>query len=77
MRFFAQLKDYIYNSIMKMKGESSMRKQKYYVYLSEQETRVLLKSLIRLKNALTQEGRYTDFVDNLILKIVAAPIKRI
>lgn len=54
-----------------------MRKQKHYIYLNEQETRVLLKSLIRLKNALMQEGRYTDFVDNLILKTVSAPIKRI
>ena len=44
--------DYMYRSFC------SMKKQKHYVYLNEQETRVLLKSLIRLKNALMQEGRY-------------------
>lgn len=54
-----------------------MKAPKCYVYLSEQETRILLKSLIRLKNALTQEGRYTDYVDGLIMKIVAAPVKRV
>ena len=53
-----------------------MRKQKYYVYLSEQETRVLLKSLIRLKNNLIRLGRHTDLVDELILKVVSAPNKR-
>ena len=39
-----------------------MRKQKHYVYLNEQETRVLLKSLIRFKNILAQQGRYTDVI---------------
>ena len=50
-----------------------MRKQKHYVYLNEQETRVLLKSLIRFKNILVQQGRYTDIVDELIMKVVTAP----
>ena len=40
-----------------------MRKLKHYVYLNEQETRVLLKSLIRFKNNLTQQGRYSDIID--------------
>ena len=53
-----------------------MRKQKHYVYLNEQEIRVLLKSLIRLKNNLIRQGRYTDLVDELILKVVSAPNKR-
>ena len=53
-----------------------MRKQKHYIYLNEQETRVLLKSLIRLKNNLIRQGRYTDLVDELILKVVSAPNKR-
>ncbi len=54
-----------------------MRKQKHYVYLNEQETRVLLKSLIRFKNALVQQGRFTDVVDELIWKVVTAPIQRV
>ena len=54
-----------------------MRKQKHYVYLSEQETRVLLKSLIRFKNTLAQQGRFTDVVDELIMKVVTAPIQKV
>ena len=54
-----------------------MRKQKHYVYLNEQETRVLLKSLIRFKNILVQQGRYTDVIDELIMKVVSAPIQRV
>lgn len=53
-----------------------MRKEKYYLYLSHEETRVVLQSLIRLKNALIQEGRYTDCIDELIVKITAAPVKK-
>ena len=62
---------------MEVKGGTPMRKQKYYVYLSEQETRVLLKSLIRFKNILAQQGRYTDVIDELIMKVVSAPIQRV
>ena len=54
-----------------------MRTQKHYVYLNEQETRVLLKSLIRFKNVLAQQGRFTDVVDELIMKVVTAPIQRV
>ena len=63
--------------IIKVKGGTPMRKQKHYVYLNEQETHVLLKSLIRFKNTLAQQGRYTDVVDDLILKVVSAPIQRV
>ena len=64
-------------SIMEVKGGTPMRKQKHYVYLNEQETRVLLKSLIRFKNNLTQQGRYSDIIDELIMKVIAAPTQRV
>ena len=64
-------------SIIEVKGGTLMRKQKHYVYLSEQETRVLLKSLIRFKNTLAQQGRFTDVVDELIMKVVTAPIQKV
>lgn len=54
-----------------------LRKDKRYLYLSQEETSVLLKSLVNLKNRLIREGRYTDFVDELILKVMDAPVKRI
>lgn len=46
-----------------------MRKTKYYVSLSSDESRIILLSLIRMKNRLTQQGHYTDCVDELIAKI--------
>lgn len=56
---------------------AKMRKEKRYLYLNTEETRIVLQSLIRLKNRLIQEGRYTDCVDELILKVTSAPIKRV
>lgn len=52
------------------------KSKKRYLYLNYEETRVVLQSLIRFKNALIQEGRYTDCIDELIVKIMAAPVKK-
>ena len=48
-----------------------MRKNIHYLLISPDETRVILRSLIRMMNRLIQEGRYTDCVDELIAKIAA------
>lgn len=34
------------------------------------ETRIIVMSLIELKNQLIREGRYTDAIDELLLKFV-------
>ena len=54
-----------------------MLKKKHYLYLDESEHCILIRSLIHLKNRLLQEGRFTDCVDELILKAISAPTKRI
>ena len=46
-----------------------MKDKKRYLYLNDEETHLVLKSLIRFKNKLLQQGRYTDCVDELILKV--------
>ena len=38
-------------------------------FVSEDVTTLVLQSLIRFKNKLQQQGRYTDCVDELILKV--------
>lgn len=48
-----------------------MRETKYWVVLSASETRLLINSLIRMKNKLIQKDRYTDCVDELIAKIAS------
>ncbi len=54
-----------------------MKEPKYYLYLTPYETRMLLNSLVRFKTRLSRQGRYTDCVDELILKVSCAPTKRI
>lgn len=54
-----------------------MLKKKHYLYLNESEHSILIKSLVQLKNRLIQEGRYTDCVDDLILKAISAPVRKI
>lgn len=52
-----------------------MFKRKYYLYLGETEQRVLIKSLVRMKNRLIRERRCTGCVDELLQKICFAPGK--
>lgn len=54
-----------------------MRKQKYHLYLSGNECRFLIQNLIWFQNKLRQEGRYTDTVDELIIKFSKAMLKKI
>ena len=54
-----------------------MREQKYHLYLSENERRVLIQNLIWFQNKLRQEGHYTDAVDALIIKLSKAKPKKI
>ena len=49
-----------------------MKKPIYYITLNAEETRLVLRSLIRMKNKLIVQGRYTDCVDELIAKIAPA-----
>ncbi len=45
-----------------------MQKQKYYIAVDEYERRIIINSLNDLRNKLIAEGRYTDAVDELIIK---------
>ena len=55
--------------MMESKGVCNMKKTRYYVTLNAEETRLVLRSFIRMKNRLVAQGRYTDCVDELIAKI--------
>ena len=54
-----------------------MFRKKHYLFLNEAEHSILIKSLVQLKNRLIQQGCYTDCVDDLLLKVISAPMKRI
>ncbi len=47
-----------------------MRIEKRYLYLTETEWRVILLALNRLRGKLIAQGRYTDAVDEIIMKMV-------
>lgn len=51
-------------------------KQKYYVTLTGQERRMVIESLNRLRNKLISAGRYTDAVDELLIKAANAKVKK-
>lgn len=54
-----------------------MPEKKHYLYLDEKEHSILIISLVQMKNRLIYEGRFTDCVDELIMKVLSAPAKRI
>ena len=54
-----------------------MKQKDYHIYLNEQERWQVIQSLIELKNALIAQGRYTDAVDDVLIKITKAKKKRI
>lgn len=54
-----------------------MLRKKHYLYLNESEHSILIKSLVQMKNKLAQQGRFTDCVDELIIKVIVAPVRRI
>ena len=47
-------------------------KQKYYLALNDQERRFVIESLNQLRNKLIADGKYTDAIDEVLLKIIGA-----
>lgn len=50
---------------------------KYHLYLSEEERQLVLHALIDFRNKLLAAGRYTDCVDELLIKVMYAKTKKI
>lgn len=54
-----------------------MKNPKYHVYLTNEERSEVLKSLIDLKNEMIAQGKYTDVLDEIIVKLYNARKKNI
>ena len=54
-----------------------MENPKYHIYLTPDEQRTVINSLIDLRNDLISQGRYTDIIDELLIKLTKAKAKRI
>ena len=53
-----------------------MRCEKYYIAIDENERRIIINVLNSLRNKLLAEGRYTDAVDDILIKVVNAPVRK-
>ena len=51
-------------------------KQKYYLALSIEEWRLMLVGLNTFRNRLISEGRYTDAVDEVLIKVANTKTKK-
>ena len=54
-----------------------MKNTKYHVYINSEERCLLISSLNDLRNRLIAEGKYTDLVDEVMIKAANAKIKKI
>ena len=54
-----------------------MKDPKYHIYLTNEERSEVLKSLIDLKNEMIVQGKYTDVLDEIIVKLYKARKKNI
>ena len=50
---------------------------KYYLYLTPEERRTVINSLLDLRNDFILRGKYTDVIDELLIKFNKAKMKRI
>ncbi len=53
-----------------------MKEKRYFVAFSDLERRTMVYCLNEIRTRLKQEGRYTNAVDELILRICDAPTKK-
>lgn len=53
-----------------------MRNKRYYIALDDFERRVVLNCLNEMRNKFIAGGKYTDAVDEVLLKIIGAKRKK-
>ena len=50
--------------------------KKYIIAFDDYERRIMVNALNDLRNSLIQQGRYTDAVDDLMIKVIDTKPKR-
>ena len=53
-----------------------MRDKKHYIVLDDFERRVIVNCLNEMRNKIIADGKYTDAVDEVLLKIIGAKQKK-
>lgn len=54
-----------------------MREKKIRLYVNDEERRLILRSLVELKNQVIRQGGYGDCIDEIIYKVVNARTKKV
>ena len=54
-----------------------MRKRKLKIYLTPTENSIVIQSLNNLRNAMLKENRDAGCIDELLLKVMCAPVKKV
>ena len=76
-KIFANYFSGFFHYIMMQQEVVALREQKYHLYLSDDEYRQVIQSLVSLKNSLTAQGRYTDAVDDVLCKVLSAKKRKL
>ena len=50
--------------------------KKRYIIIDDYEWKIVINALNDLRNSLIQQGRYTDAVDDIMIKIINTKLKR-
>jgi len=53
-----------------------MMKRKYHIALDDFERRIVVNCLNEMRNELISEGKYTEDLDTILLKVIDAKTKR-
>ena len=57
--------------------EATVREEKFHIYLNDDEYSRVIQTLIRLKNSLISQGRYTDGVDDVLCKVLSTKKRKL
>lgn len=51
--------------------------KKFYIYIMPEEKSLIIEGLVAKKNSLIAAGKYSDGVDDVLLKIMKSKLKRV
>ena len=54
-----------------------MKEKKYYIALDDFELRVVVNCMNEMRNKLIADGKYTDALDEVLLKVIHSKQKRL
>ena len=54
-----------------------MKDKKYYIALDDFERRVVVKCMNEMRNKLIADGKYTDALDEVLLKVIHSKQKKL